>query len=944
MQIPPHIRNRNTISILRPVGARTSAGRESPDVPRRGRFEAWPSRLSTALRAVATLVLVAVFSEEAAAQCTLPTPPGQVLPARVTDIVTVEARIRSLHVSWIAVTGANRYVVQWKSGSEGYDSAREATVSGTSHTITGLTPGIEHTVQVFAATRVNLGTTELPEWTIVCSSAPSNMATGIPQALPPPPPPPPPARVDGVTVTPAVESLIVSWSPVADASGYKVQWRSGEQDYDPTARQARTAFPGYVIPDLTPGTEYTVRVIATRTGASDGRPSEEATGTPLAAAPDQVTGVAVTPDVESLIVSWNVVTGADGYKVQWRSGEQDYDPGSRQATTTGTSYTIPGLTPGTEYTVRVIATRTGGSDGKPSDEATGVPLPRVAVSIADAAGAEGVTVEFPVRLDRPSGTTVTLTWSTEDGTAKAGEDYRAVTNGRLTIRPGDRMGMLRVRLLEDRRVEPVETFRVRLTDATNADVDPRAASGTGTVTDNDVEPARSRALGMVLAGMGRRIAADAVDVVEGRSTRQPAAGQDAADLTDARAHGMDVGGGFRRISAMEWLSLGRFDLPLNRQDGAAATDGTTGWRLWGQGSAGGFEGRPEVDSRMDGEVFGGYVGFDYRQDRDTLLGMAIAHTRGEADYAIDRVTTGAVDLELTSMLPYAHWKPRPDLGIWGLLGVGRGDVTLKDEAGEVEADLEMLMAASGLRQEMTAWRGIDVAVEADAFLIELEAGATRELPKTTGSASRLRLGLEGRRQWDLSTGSQLTPRLEIGGRWDGGDAERGWGLEVGGGLAYSHTMGLEIEAQGRYLLAHRETAFDEWGGSLTVKLDPGQAGRGPWLAFAPGWGAQGSRAARIWDGKGVFRAGGGAEAPESSPDRLALEMGWGLVTQVGWGRGGLLTPYAKLSKAESGVRGYELGIRLEMRDGVALGVAGRRSVRSGAAPEHEGLLYGRLHW
>ena len=72
----------------------------------------------------------------------------------------------------------------------------------------------------------------------------------------------------------------------------------------------------------------------------------------------------------------------------------------------------------------------------------------------------------------------------EHGTAKAGEDYRAVTNGRLTIRPGDRMGMLRVRLLEDRRVEPVETFRVRLTDAKNA----------------DVETARSRALGVA----GRR--------------------------------------------------------------------------------------------------------------------------------------------------------------------------------------------------------------------------------------------------------------------------------------------------------------------------------------------------------------------------------------------------------------------------------------------------------
>ena len=869
----------------------------------------------------AALVLFAAPVDYAAGQ-----PPG---PGQVTD-VRVSREAESFTVSWSPVDNASGYKVQWKSGTQGYDTgSRQAITTGTSYPIPGLTPGTEYTVRVIAFVRPNSeNPLELQD------GAPSEEATFSTPPPPPPPPLPPLGRTDGVTVTPGVESLIVSWNPVDAASGYKVQWRSGEQDYDPTARQARIGFPGYVIPGLVPGTEYTVRVIATRTGASDGKPSEEATGTPLAAVPDQVTGVAVTPDVESLVVSWNPVADAGGYKVQWRSGTREYDTGSRQATTTGTGYTIPGLVPGTEYTVRVIATRTGASDGKPSEEATGVPLPRVAVSIADAAGAEGATVEFPVRLSRPSGATVTLTWSTEDGTAKAGEDYRAVTNGRLTIRPGDRTGTLRVRLLEDRRVEPVETFRVRLTDATNADVDPRAASGTGTVTDDDVETARSRALGLVLAGMGRRIAADAVDMVEGRSTRQPAAAQ-------AAPVGLSPKEGFRRVSAMELSSLGRFDLPLNRQDGAAATDGATGWRLWGQGSAGGFEGRPEADSRMDGEVFGGYVGLDYRQDRDTLLGMAIAHTRGEADYAIDRVTTGAADLELTSMLPYAHWKPRPDLGIWGLLGVGRGDVTLKDEAGEVEADVEMLMAASGLRQEMTAWRGIDVAVAADAFLIELETDAARDLPKTTGNARRLRLGLEGRRRWDVSAGSQLTPSLEIGGRWDGGDAERGWGLEVGGGLAYSHTMGLEVEAQGRFLVAHRKAAFDEWGGSLTVKFDPGQAGRGPWLAFAPGWGAEGSRAARIWDGKGVFRTGGGAEAPESSPDRLALDMGWGLVTQGG---AGLLTPYARLSKAESGVRGYELGARLETRDGVALGVAGRRSVRSGAASEHEGLLYGRLHW
>ena len=91
--------------------------------------------------------------------------------------------------------------------------------------------------------------------------------------------------------------------------------------------------------------------------------------------PGQVTGVTVTAGVESLSVSWDEVTDADGYKVQWKSGMQSFDS-TRQHIITGgstTSYTISNLTAGTEYTVRVIATKSGAGDGEPSEEAVGIP-------------------------------------------------------------------------------------------------------------------------------------------------------------------------------------------------------------------------------------------------------------------------------------------------------------------------------------------------------------------------------------------------------------------------------------------------------------------------------------------------------------------------------------------------------------------------------------------
>ena len=83
--------------------------------------------------------------------------------------------------------------------------------------------------------------------------------------------------------------LVVSWeAPASDGgsaiSGYKVQWKSGSEDYDWAPGSIRQATTGndpltYTISDLKNGTEYAVRVIATN-GAGEGAPSTEATATP----------------------------------------------------------------------------------------------------------------------------------------------------------------------------------------------------------------------------------------------------------------------------------------------------------------------------------------------------------------------------------------------------------------------------------------------------------------------------------------------------------------------------------------------------------------------------------------------------------------------------------------------------------------------------------------
>ena len=82
--------------------------------------------------------------------------------------------------------------------------------------------------------------------------------------------------------------------------------------------------------------------------------------------------VTVTPKADTLDVRWRAASYATGYKVQWKAGGQNY-AASRQATTTETRHKISNLTLGTTYTVRVIATKTGASDGRPSSEVTGIP-------------------------------------------------------------------------------------------------------------------------------------------------------------------------------------------------------------------------------------------------------------------------------------------------------------------------------------------------------------------------------------------------------------------------------------------------------------------------------------------------------------------------------------------------------------------------------------------
>ena len=77
---------------------------------------------------------------------------GRIIPPLPGLTVTSNNTGTALIVSWDAFPGAINYTVQWKSDGQGYGPARAATVTSTSHTITGLDMYTAYTVQVQAAT------------------------------------------------------------------------------------------------------------------------------------------------------------------------------------------------------------------------------------------------------------------------------------------------------------------------------------------------------------------------------------------------------------------------------------------------------------------------------------------------------------------------------------------------------------------------------------------------------------------------------------------------------------------------------------------------------------------------------------------------------------------------------------------------------------------------
>ena len=578
--------------------------------------------------------------------------------------------------------------------------------------------------------------------------------------------------------------------------------------------------------------------------------------------------------------------------------------------------------------------------GTVSDPAQVAPAgPPPAVSIADATVEEGpgAVLAFAVTLDRASQARATVDWETRDGNARAGDDYVAAS-GTLSFEPGETAKTIPVTVLDDSHDEGREVMLVVLSNPVGATIAKAAAGGTIENTDHMPQAWLGR--------FGRTVAEQVLDAVEERIRAAPQAGvqvtvagqrigaaqaPDADALEEAEAQARledvstwlrgeacrddpDAGGdcpartGSRAVTPRDLLTGSSFAL-------TTGADGIGGGlvSLWGRGALTRFDGR-EDELSLSGEVTGALLGADWTRAQSTL-GLMLSYARGEGSYR--GADSGEVASTVSGFYPYGRYALSDRVTVWGAAGYGAGTLTLTPADGEpLETDMNLAMAAAGLRGtvvEAPADGGPELAVKADALAVRTSSAATRggaggNLAAAAADVMRLRLGLEGTwRGLVIGTGT-LVPRLELGVRQDGGDAETGFGLDLGGGLAWADPgTGIRAEVSGRGLLTYESAGFRERGIAVSFGWDPTPGSdRGPSLTLSQTMGVSAQGGADALLGRTTL-AGLAAndDGDELERRRMEVKLGYGFGA---FGNRFTSTPEAGFGMSE-GHRDYSLAWR-----------------------------------
>ena len=666
--------------------------------------------------------------------------------------------------------------------------------------------------------------------------------------------------------------------------------------------------------------------------------------------------LSATPGDEQVALTWDPPQNDGGsnlvrYEVRHAAG------GSVPADTAWTgvgldrTHDVSGLTNGTLYTfqVRAVNGQGAGPAAQVQSRPAGVPSTPRKPSVPPDDNEAALPGAVRSLVATPGDSRVGLAWRvplTDGGSDLVRYEVRHAAGGSV---PADTawtgVGLDRTHDVSGLTNGTLYTFQVRAVNGANPGNGP-AASTTATPRAK-ADPEVARAVTGWLARFGRTVAEQALEAVQSRMSARPKPG------VEARLAGQPIGGAAssrkedridpglqladsRTVTARELTIGSSFDLSVATEDKGIVS-------VWGRGGIARLAGR-DGDLSLDGEVSSGMLGTDWTHERWTT-GLLVSHSVGDGGYRSKG--SGAVSSSLTGLFPWARHTLNERISAWGVAGYGRGSFMLAPDGEQsIETDLNLWMAASGLRGVLfeAGEDGPTLTAKTDAMFVRMTAdavaGSDGDPAAVQARATRLRLGLEGSRPFPLENGAALTPSIEIGLRRDGGDAETGFGADLGAGLAWvDPKTRLRVELRGRGLLTHEARDFRNLGleGSLAWDPRPG-SDRGPRLSLTQSVGASSRGGADALLERPVLE---GLVADDDGDElerrRLETRFTYGFsalgdrftsTPGIGIGLSDAGNSYSlgwHLTRAARDSRALELSVEARRRDGVG----------EGATPEHE---------
>ena len=575
---------------------------------------------------------------------------------------------------------------------------------------------------------------------------------------------------------------------------------------------------------------------------------------------------------------------------------------------------------------------------------------------------EGTAATFTLTASSAPDSDISVTVTVTDSGVFAGGGQTGERT--VTIPAGNTSATLTVATLDDTTDEPNGAITATVTGGIGYSVHNTAHTASVTVNDNDAATSMERALPAWLARFGRTVTDQVLEAVTDRLAAPRSPGMTLSLAGRALPiRGQNNAGSLRTslaergagaLALQSWSPTGR-DLTFGTSfalTGEPRADGSL-LSVWGRGALSHFAGR-DGGLALDGEAQTLLVGAE-RAGRGWTTGGVLGRSRVEGGYR-SATGTGEIEATLTGVYPWAGQAVNDQVSAWAALGYGAGDLTFQPKGGDpVRTDLSLALGAVGLRGEVLRplqAGGLSLAVKGDVRVTRTSSKAAGDtlvgrLMAAEADVWRVRAGVEGARSFMANDDpwATVTPSFEVGIRLDGGDAETGFGADVGGGVALVDPgRGVTLEMKARGLAAHEDEGFREWGASAALVWEPRpQSGRGLSLSLTQSWGASSSGGMDALLSRDTLV---GLAASDTAPAgrRLEAELGYAMTA---FGGDFTATPNAGLTLTEDG-RDWRLGWRLTPAwpdgSGFDVNLDATRSETGDETPAHAVTLRGALRF